>query len=308
MDDAAFERLSATHYEELRSDALALVRWWRERLAPEVTVTDSAGGPDGGPLLDPQLEEALGRVFGDLEIVAEVWARRVTDGADRARERSFRVSASGARPAAPAGLLPDDPDLYALLDRVERRLIRPLAATARDSSLADCMPAPLSDSRSVLAAYRQVRGAIPPPGDSLPITAANGRWTLVGLHVLDLPEGAVRVLQTALMELSAALASPPLEHPQDATRRILLRLAARVGATPDALVGDLARILALLDMPADRATLELRSLVTARPCDGVRLDHRQAELYRAFAQRTIPLVLDFDRVTPSLFDDPDPGS
>ncbi len=109
------------------------------------------------------------------------------------------------------------------------------------------------------------------------------------------------------MELSAALASPPLEHPQDATRRILLRLAARAVTTPDALVGDLARLLALLDMPADRATLELRSLLDASSSDGVRLDHRQAEFYRTFAQRTIPPVLDFHRVTPSLFDDPDLG-
>ncbi len=173
MDDPAFERLSASHYEELRSEALKLVRWWRERLAREVPVADSAGGPEGGPLLDPQLEEALGRVFGDLETVAEVWARKVAGGADRARERSSRVLASGARSAAPAGLLPDDPDLYALLDRVERRLLRPLAAIAPESPLVDCMPAPLSDGQSVLTSYRQVRRAIPPPGGSLPITAAN---------------------------------------------------------------------------------------------------------------------------------------
>jgi hypothetical protein len=307
MDDPTFDRLAASRHEQLRREALDLVRWWRERLAGEASAAGPVGGCGRGPEVDPRAEEALARVFGDLEIVARAWARRSVSGVERHAGGRSGAVAGGVRAWAPAGLLPDDADFYALLDRVERRLLRPLVVTVGDSLMAECMPAPLSDGHALLEVYRSMRRAIPPRGDSLPIAAANGRWRLVGLHVVDPPEDAIRILHAGLMEMSAALSSPPLDEPLDTTRRILLRLAARAATTPDALVGDLARVLALLDMPADRATLELRSLLGAGSVDGVRLDHRQAELYRDFAQRTIPLVLDFHRVTPSLFDDSDSG-
>jgi hypothetical protein len=305
MDDPAFQRRAASRYEGMRKEAEGLVRWWRKRLTDETAGTDSEAGSAGAARIDPRAEQALARILGDLEIVAEVWARTVADPeCSKGRGRS---AAGGVRSWAPAGLLPDDPDLYALVDRAERRLLRPLALVTTDSVMAECMSAPLSDGRAVLAAYRSVRRVIPPPGASRAIAAANGRWRLVGLHVVDPPGDALEVLQAALTELSAALASPPVDEARDAARRILFRLAARAATTPDALVGDLARVLALLDMPADRATMELRSQLRSDPCGEVRLDLRQAELYRAFAQRCIPLVLDFHRVTPSLFDDPGPG-
>ncbi|MGY1836362.1 hypothetical protein ACI79P_14785 [Blastococcus sp. SYSU DS0510] len=302
MDEPAFRQRAASRYEEMRGEAEGLVRRWRSRLA------DDAAGAEvpAGARIDPRAEEALARILGDLEIVADVWARRSADRPERSPGHASGATGGGVRSAAPAGLLPDDPDLYALLDRVERRLLRPLALAVADTAMARCMPAPLSEGRTVLAAYRTARRAIPPPGSSRAVAAANGRWRLVGLHVVDPPADALGVLQAALMELSAALASPPVGEAGDAARRILLRVAAAAVATPDALVGDLARVLALLDMPADRATLELRSLLRSDAAGEVRLDLRQAELYRSFAQRTIPLVLDFHRVTPTLFDDPDP--
>jgi hypothetical protein len=303
MDDAAFERLTADCHEELCREALALVRGWRRRLA----LDGSMAGQDGRGSPDPRVEEALDRVLGDLEVVAAAWARQEANRAERVGHPSATSPTGRARPSGPAGLLPDDPDLYALFDRVERRLLRPLALIGRESPLAEGMPAPLSDAPSVLGAYRRVRAAIPPPGSACPVTAEGGRWALVGLHVLDLPQEALLVLEAAVVELSAALAAPPLRPARDATRRIVLRLAARADATPDALVGEFARIVALLHLPADRATLELRSLLEAGACDGVRLDRRQAEFYRVVAERTIPLVLDFHRVAPSLFDEPDAG-
>ncbi|MCF6506571.1 hypothetical protein E9549_03985 [Blastococcus sp. MG754426] len=306
MDDPAFPRRAASRYEDMRREAEGLVHWWRKRLADEMAGADPVGGAAGEARIDPRAEEALVRILGDLEIVAEVWTRPSADHSERPEDGGGAI-VGGVRSWAPAGLLPDDPDLYALLDRVEHRLLQPLALATSDSMMARSLPAPLSDGRAVLAAYRSARRAIPVPGSSRAITAANGRWRLVGLHVVDPPEDALGVLQAALMELSAALAWPSMDEAGDAARRILLRSAARAATTPDALVGDLARVLALLDMPADRATLELRSLLAADRCGEVRLDLRQAELYRCFAQRTIPLVLDFHRVTPSLFDDPGPG-
>ncbi|MCZ2837983.1 hypothetical protein [Modestobacter sp. VKM Ac-2985] len=85
--------------------------------------------------------------------------------------------------------------------------------------------------------------------------------------------------------------------------RTLRHLATRATTAPEVLVGELARVLALLDMPADRTSAELRALVASGWPTAIRLDHRGAELYREFAQRTIPLVLEFDRLLPSLFDE-----
>jgi hypothetical protein len=49
---------------------------------------------------------------------------------------------------------------------------------------------------------------------------------------------------------AAGCVSPtPLTAPQGTTLRILARMAARAGTTPEVIVGDLARALALLDMP-----------------------------------------------------------
>ena len=306
MDDPALPPRAASRYEDMRREAEGLVHGWRKRLTDETARADPVVGAAGDARIDPRAEEALARILGDLEIVAEVCTRQSADGSERPPHGND-VTVGGVRSWAPAGLLPDDPDLYALLDRVERRLLRSLALATSDSMMAQSLPAPLSDGRAVLVAYRSARRAIPPPGSSRTIAAANGRWRLVGLHVVDPPQDALGVLQAALMELSAALASPPMDEARDAARRVLLRSAARAATTPDALVGDLARALALLDMPADRATLELRSLLSADPSGDVRLDLRQSELYRSLAQRTIPLVLDFHRVTPSLFDDPTPG-
>lgn len=308
MDDPPFPRRAASCYDEMRREAEELVQWWRERLTDETAGTGALVGAIGDTRIHPRAEEALARILGDLEVVAEVWARQVVDLSERSEDPGGGASAANVRSWAPAGLLPDDPDLYALMDRLERRLLQPLALATTATLMAECMPAPLSDGRAVLAAYRSVRRAIPPPGSSSPIAAANARWRLVGLHVVDPPQDALSVLQAALMELSAALASPPIGEACDAARRILLRSAARAATTSDALVGDLARVLALLDMPADRASMELRSLLQADFPGELRLDLRQAALYRNLTQRTIPLVLDFHRVTPALFDGPDPDS
>jgi hypothetical protein len=207
---------------------------------------------------------------------------------------------------APAGLLPDDPDVYALLERVEHRLLQPLAiSTSPVTVLTEELPVPVADGLALLAAFRRVCDAVPPLGSSRSIVGTNGHRGLVGLHVLRPPAAPMTLLQAGLREMSAALASPPLTAPQDTTLRILARMAARAATTPEVIVGDLARALALLDMPADRVSLELRRLMTNSPPGAIRLDQVQAEHYRKFARRVATLVLDFDRLLPGRSDDLD---
>jgi hypothetical protein len=306
LDESASTALPASAYEELRREALVLAWRWQQRMADAVPAFESSVGVTRDASADPGLEADSVRVLAALRMVADACARAVkpADGA-RSTPSAPPRSVGVQRSWAPAGLLPDDPDVYVLLERVEHRLLQPLAAATRPvTMLTEELPVPVANGPALLAAFRAVCDAVPPLGSSRSIVGTNGRRNLVGLHVLHPPVAPMTLLQAALGEMSAALASPPLTAPQDTTLRTLMRLASRAGTAPEVIVGDLARALALLDMPADRATLELRHLLTVSPPGGIRLDHAQAERYREFAQRVTALVLDFDRLASGRSDDP----
>jgi hypothetical protein len=306
LDEWASKPLPAGAYEQLRREALALAWRWQQRMRDGAPAIEGCAGVAQDAPADPGLEAASARVLAALRLLSDACARAAApaEGA-RSTPSDPPCGAAVHRSWAPAGLLPDDPDVYVLLERVEHRLLQPLAAATRAATMfTDQLPVPVANGPALLAAFRAVCDAVPPLGSSRSIVGTNGRWDLIGLHVLHPPAAAMTLLQAALGEMSAALASPPLTVPQDTTLRTLMRLASRAGTTPEVLVGDLARALALLDMPADRATLELRHLLTSSPPGGIRLDHAQSGSYREFAQRVAVLVLDFDRLLPGPLDDP----
>jgi hypothetical protein len=309
MEQSAFGDLSPDMRAQLDREVLALALRWG-RLADDGRSARSPGGVPSGLGTGPPAPApgvavgALARVVADLGLLAGCHGR-IRGGAAPASPVGGGEAPGAPRSWAPAGLLPDDPDLYALLARVEQRLLRPLAMVPPSGGPTGAahLPDPLSDGTGLLAAFRRVLDGVPPPGSSRPLVGPNGRWKLVGLHVLPPRPVEVSRLEAALAEMSAALAPLPLRVSQQATLRTLRHLAAHAATTPEVLVGELARVLALLDMPADRTSAELRALVSRGWPTSIRLDHRGVELYREFAHRTIPLVLEFDRLLPSLFDE-----
>jgi hypothetical protein len=317
VEHTPFAQLPPEDHEQLRREVLALAWRWRRRegvYPPGAREADRPAADRAGASGDA-VDAALSRVLADLDglavCISQTPQDRTRPGASaRGWPPDGARAAAPARAWAPAGLLPDDPDLYELLHRVERRLLRPWAAATSPPAgapLAQRLPVLVADGPRLLAAYRRVLDTLPPPGSAQPIWGTNGRWKLIGLHVLSArADTDVACLQAALGEMSAVLAGPPLSRRQETALSTLRDLAGRSATTPEALVGDLARVLSLVDMPADRASLELRSLLSSRP--GVlRLDHVQSELYREFTKRVITLILDFDRLLPSLFDGADGG-
>ena len=197
-----------------------------------------------------------------------------------------------------AGLVPDDPQLYELLDTVGAQLLEnwPTAFPAGRAR------PPLSrlDADDLRAAWSATVAAVPAQGSADRLLATNGRWQLIGLHLLDLPVGPLAVLQAAVFDLSAALADREAGRLEPA---VVPEVGRRSRATPERVVGDLARALALLDLPADPATRLLRGLIAAPHDTPLRLDHRAAEAYRQLARRTTSLLVPFKDLLPTFRDD-----
>ncbi|MPY61997.1 hypothetical protein [Streptomyces spongiae] len=180
-----------------------------------------------------------------------------------------------------------DPDLDAQCERVEERLLVPLAGSIRgtgdDALCADG-----------LAAFRRIRTELTDAVARGPrVWTPNGRWEHEGLRIARIPVRDTDVLYALLRELSAALVSPPdLPGPSG----VVAALRATVPSTGPAedtavgLVGALARVLSLVDLAPDADTAALFAVLEAAGGEDVRLTYAQEDAWQRLAHRVTMLL------------------
>jgi hypothetical protein len=180
-----------------------------------------------------------------------------------------------------------DPDLDAQCDRVEERLLVPLAGATRGTG----DHALCADG---LAAFRRIRTALTDAVARGPrVWTPNGRWEHEGLRIASIPARDTDVLYALLRELSAALLTEPdLSGPPGV-------VAALHGTIPSTrptedtavgLVGALARVLSLVDLAPDADTTALFAVLEAADGEDVRLTYAQEDAWQGFAHRVTMLL------------------
>lgn len=180
-----------------------------------------------------------------------------------------------------------DPDLDAQCDRVEERLLAPLA----ESPLGAGEHALCVDG---LAAFRRIRAALADAVARGPrVWTPNGRWEHEGLRIVGIPTRDTDVLYALLRELSAALvADPDLPGPSGAVSA-LRGMFPSTGPGEDTavgLVGALARVLSLVDLAPDADTTALFAVLEAAGGEDVRLTYAQEDAWQRLAHRVTMLL------------------
>ncbi|MEW2397126.1 hypothetical protein [Streptomyces sp. NPDC046862] len=182
-----------------------------------------------------------------------------------------------------------DPDLDAQCDRVEERLLAPLAASPRETG-DDALCA------DGLAAFRRIRTALTDAVARGPrVWTPNGRWEHEGLRIAEISTRDTDVLYALLRELSAALvADPGLPGAGPSGAVTALRgMFPSTGPGEDTavgLVGALARVLSLVDLAPDADTTALFAVLEAAEGEDVRLTYAQEDAWQRLAHRVTMLL------------------
>lgn len=184
-----------------------------------------------------------------------------------------------------------DPDLDAQCDRVEERLLAPLAESSRGTG----GHALCADG---LAAFRRIRTALADAVARGPrVWTPNGRWEHEGLRVAEMSTRDTDVLYALLRELSAALvADPGLPGPGAGPSGAVTALRGMFPSTGPGedtavgLVGALARVLSLVDLAPDADTTALFAVLEAAGGEDVRLTYAQEDAWQRLAHRVTMLL------------------
>ncbi|MFJ8360047.1 hypothetical protein [Streptomyces sp. NPDC093984] len=174
-----------------------------------------------------------------------------------------------------------DPELDAQCDRVEQRLLVPLAGAPREG----CDHALFADG---LAAFRRVRATLAEAVARGPrVWTPNGRWEHEGLRVVQLPAEETDLLYALLRELSGALVASP--QPSGGVAAFLGEVSSN-GESAAGLVGALARVLSMVDLAPDADTEVLFTALKAPGSEDVRLSYAQEEAWQRLAHRVTMLL------------------